>query len=410
MATNDSCNPAGQFALELVEILKRLGAHRRAVYEQTYGNPPWTREQSNAYWYHPLVRMCEWLELRLGISRHDLEDAAFRLTTPQGLRGMGPLTGPSGRTTDAGQPDLLWMITKFRELDGDGTTARLWQSLVEKYPAILAHTGMLAPLGNGGDERSTPVELFEGLKSTAEKFEQRPAVDQTIPVAMQEKSNVANEGWVPVLPDEFIGHKYCRVGETFTTPNPNIPRDADTESLARLTDGRYALIIVSGRGKGYKWSFISEARARDLAMPVSQYRSMRNWQDVIDQPSSQWESLSVSGQAVDTQTDAGNVHPAEPASTSPILKKSEHSTEPGQVREAESTSWITVTEAAKVTGANRGVISRAVDKKELKGKGKGRKRRICPADLTRWQLARANRPEPQESDAMVKEKLRRLPD
>jgi len=137
MARTANSNPAGQVVPELVEILRQLGAHRRAVHEQTYGNPPWTREQSDAYFYHPLVRACDWLEQRAGISRYDLEDAAFRLTTPQGLRGMDPLTGPGGRTTDAGQPDLLWMISKFRELDGDKTTARLWQLLAEEYPAIL---------------------------------------------------------------------------------------------------------------------------------------------------------------------------------------------------------------------------------------------------------------------------------
>jgi len=125
MATDDSSNPARQSVLELVEILKRLGAHRRAMHEQTYGNPPWTRDQSDAYWYHPLVRACEWLEQRVGISRHDLEDAAFRLSTPQGLRGLDPLTGPGGRTTDAGQPDLLWMFSTFRELDRDGRAGRL---------------------------------------------------------------------------------------------------------------------------------------------------------------------------------------------------------------------------------------------------------------------------------------------
>jgi len=171
MATNDSSNPAGQFALELVDILKRLGAHRRAVHGQTYGNPPWTREQSDAYFCHPLVRACEWLEQRVGISRHDLEDAAFRLTTPQGLRGMDPLTGPGGRTTDAGQPDLLWMIPKFRELDRDGTTARLWELLVEDYPAILANAGMLVPLGHGGDGRSRPTAAPESSPPKAQPAE-----------------------------------------------------------------------------------------------------------------------------------------------------------------------------------------------------------------------------------------------
>jgi len=117
MATNDSSNPSGQFALELVEILKRLGAHRRAMHEQTYGNPPWTREQSDAYFCHPLVRACDWLEQRVGISRHDLEHAALRLTTPLGLKGMEPFPNPDGTEGDPEIPDWLWMTAKFRELD-----------------------------------------------------------------------------------------------------------------------------------------------------------------------------------------------------------------------------------------------------------------------------------------------------
>lgn len=199
MATDDSSTPAGHVALELVEILKRLEAHRRAAHEQTYGNPPWTREQSDAYWYHPLVRACEWLEQRVGISRHDLEHAAFRLTTPLGLRGMDPLTGPGGRT-DAGQPDLLWMIPKFRELDQDGTTVRLWQSLVEKYPAILeeaglpsgqpsaAYPGEAIPAAGGvlADERDNTIEqLRRGMDAFNDRQHQYEAGLERVSQAVQ---------------------------------------------------------------------------------------------------------------------------------------------------------------------------------------------------------------------------------
>ena len=94
MGTNDSSNPA-QCPLELVEILKRLGANSRELHAQVFGKPLWTREQSDGYWRHPLVWACKWLEERVGgISRHELEHAAFRLTTPLGLKGMDPLPGP----------------------------------------------------------------------------------------------------------------------------------------------------------------------------------------------------------------------------------------------------------------------------------------------------------------------------
>ena len=76
----------------------------------------------------------------------------------------------------------------------------------------------------------------------------------------------------------------------------------------------------------------------------------------------------------------------------------------------ESPSWITVTVAAKISGIDKGIISRAVDSKKLKGKGKGRNRRICPADFTRWQAERAERPEQLESEESIRKKLRNSSD
>jgi hypothetical protein len=70
------------------------------------------------------------------------------------------------------------------------------------------------------------------------------------------------------------------------------------------------------------------------------------------------------------------------------------------------TTWLTVTEAARVTGVNTGVITHAADAGQLKSNGKqGRARRIDPAGLTRWQLERANKKEPEESDEHVKRQV-----
>src|SRR5262249_23260647 len=65
--------------------------------------------------------------------------------------------------------------------------------------------------------------------------------------------------------------------------------------------------------------------------------------------------------------------------------------------------WITLAEAERISGINRGVISRAVDAGVLASNGqKGRgKRKIDAAAFTRWQLQRAQRPERTESTAHV---------
>jgi hypothetical protein len=76
--------------------------------------------------------------------------------------------------------------------------------------------------------------------------------------------------------------------------------------------------------------------------------------------------------------------------------------------QGEAGRWLTVTDAAKAAGCNRGEISRAADKGELTSNGKnGRERRIDAVSLAQWQLKRANRPEPVESDESVRKKLER---
>jgi len=102
-----------------------------------------TREARAAYWEHPLVWLCERLEERLGIDRNELEIAAGRLNTTLGLRGMEPLPAPDGTVADKGQPDWLWMLPRFKELDRDGSTAGLWEKLRSDYAAVLIEAGLM---------------------------------------------------------------------------------------------------------------------------------------------------------------------------------------------------------------------------------------------------------------------------
>jgi hypothetical protein len=75
------------------------------------------------------------------------------------------------------------------------------------------------------------------------------------------------------------------------------------------------------------------------------------------------------------------------------------------------TVWLTVSKAARVAGCNPGEISRAVTSGKLKSNGEsGRLRRIDAADLSLWQLRRAEREEPTESDEAVERKLKRRGD
>jgi hypothetical protein len=69
--------------------------------------------------------------------------------------------------------------------------------------------------------------------------------------------------------------------------------------------------------------------------------------------------------------------------------------------------WLTVTQAASVSGCSRGEISRAADNGSLKSNGeKGRERRIDAAHLALWQLRRAERKEAVESDTTVENKFK----
>ncbi len=71
--------------------------------------------------------------------------------------------------------------------------------------------------------------------------------------------------------------------------------------------------------------------------------------------------------------------------------------------------WLSLADAERLSGVNQGVISRAVDRGEIKSnnqKGRGR-RKIDSADFNRWLLERSQRPERIEGEAEVERKLRR---
>jgi hypothetical protein len=81
--------------------------------------------------------------------------------------------------------------------------------------------------------------------------------------------------------------------------------------------------------------------------------------------------------------------------------------EPTDLDKPEVGRWLTVTEAAKAAGTDRGTISRAVDHEKLKSNGKSdRNRRIDAIDLIRWMLERSKRDVP-ETEEGVKESMRK---
>jgi hypothetical protein len=60
-----------------------------------------------------------------------------------------------------------------------------------------------------------------------------------------------------------------------------------------------------------------------------------------------------------------------------------------------SHNWITVSEAARISGVNKGVISRAADAQEIKTNGKdGRGRRLGAGSFSQWVLQRSPTAEP----------------
>jgi hypothetical protein len=69
--------------------------------------------------------------------------------------------------------------------------------------------------------------------------------------------------------------------------------------------------------------------------------------------------------------------------------------------------WLTISDAARVSGINKGIISRAADAGELRDNGKTeRARRIDALDFIQWQLKRA-KAEPAENAATVERLVRK---
>jgi excisionase family DNA binding protein len=70
--------------------------------------------------------------------------------------------------------------------------------------------------------------------------------------------------------------------------------------------------------------------------------------------------------------------------------------------------WLTVSEAAALSGINKGTISRLVNRGDVKSNGKKRRnRRIDSADFNRYLLKRPENPESAESNEAVERRLRK---
>jgi hypothetical protein len=82
--------------------------------------------------------------------------------------------------------------------------------------------------------------------------------------------------------------------------------------------------------------------------------------------------------------------------------------EPTNVARDDDSRWPTRADAARISGANPGVVTKAVQSGELTTNGEsGRALRIEPLSLTNWTARRAQRPESRESDAAVLAKFKK---
>jgi hypothetical protein len=73
----------------------------------------------------------------------------------------------------------------------------------------------------------------------------------------------------------------------------------------------------------------------------------------------------------------------------------------------EGNRWLTLTAAAQLSGVDKGVLSRAANRGQLRSNGQTRsQRRVCAIDLCRWLHERATKPEPTESSEHVAKLLR----
>lgn len=93
--------------LELVVILKRLGL--RTTWGEEYDTH-----------YDALWNAIRWICERTGLDQFDLDEAAYRLNTDMGLAPWRKSTGDK-----AEYRDLRSILPKLKELDRDGSTARL---------------------------------------------------------------------------------------------------------------------------------------------------------------------------------------------------------------------------------------------------------------------------------------------
>lgn len=124
--------------LELVEILKRLGL--RTTWGEDYDTH-----------YDALWEVIRWICDRTDLDRCDLDDAAYRLNTAMGLAPWKKQTGD-----EAEYRDLRFIPPKLKELDRDGSTARL----IAERPDIAELVDLPSKPSRGRPAPSAPKEFI----------------------------------------------------------------------------------------------------------------------------------------------------------------------------------------------------------------------------------------------------------
>jgi hypothetical protein len=118
------------------------------------------------------------------------------------------------------------------------------------------------------------------------------------------------------------------------------------------------------------------------------------------------EPSRVNTPATDLEVGNKQLFPGEPSQGGDASPNKTGSTDLGKPGDK---LWLKVGEAARVAGTRRGTISRAVNDRRIEGNGKtGRDRRINAISLVRWIEERSNRPEPDETDERVRQKMREV--
>jgi hypothetical protein len=129
------------------------GEYRKQVIRETLAEED--RKLFDSYDRHPVHHLVRRTHELSGLPVDDLYAAAWRIDL--GLAPDACFTS-----------DLTWLLSRFRKLDQDGTTAALWSDLLAEEPSFLGEVGLqgrAAPLARPPTDRDSP-----GLRGDAEQI------------------------------------------------------------------------------------------------------------------------------------------------------------------------------------------------------------------------------------------------